>query len=262
MWYIPHFAVYNVNKPRKIRLVFDAAAKSNGVSLNDKLLSGPDLLVPLVKVLFTFRQREIGFGGDIAEMFHRVLIRAEDLPSQRFLWRDGDTSRTPDVHEMCAMIFGSTCSPCSAHYVKNRNAEKLMKEFPEAADAIFNKHYVDDCFDITHMEEEGIYRFLEVTEVHRRGGFLIQNWMSNSIKVLKAIPPNLKAKNNETTISNETDRVLGVHWNANADKFTFVITLKKITTNVTDGTKNLTKRKMLKVLMSLFDPLGSSITSL
>jgi len=28
-WYIPHFAVYNVNKPGKIRLVFDAAAKSN-----------------------------------------------------------------------------------------------------------------------------------------------------------------------------------------------------------------------------------------
>jgi len=212
--------------------------------------------VPLVKVLFTFRQREIGFGGDIAEMFHRVLIRAEDLPSQRFLWRDGDTSRTPDVYEMCAMTFGSTCSPCSAHYVKNRNAKEFMKEFPEAADAVINKHYVDDYFDSTHTEEEGIQRFLEVTEVHRRGGFLIRNWMSNSIKVLEAIPPNLKAKNNETTISNETDRVLGVHWNANADKFTFVINFKKIPASVTDGTKNPTKREMLKVLMSLFDPLG------
>ena len=42
-WYIPHHGVYHRVK-KKIRVVFDCSAKFNGKSLNDCLLTGPDLI--------------------------------------------------------------------------------------------------------------------------------------------------------------------------------------------------------------------------
>ena len=50
MWYLSHFRVQKIDKPNKIRLVFDAAAKTKNTSFNDLLLSGPDLLKSLLGV--------------------------------------------------------------------------------------------------------------------------------------------------------------------------------------------------------------------
>ncbi|CAG7829870.1 unnamed protein product, partial [Allacma fusca] len=89
-WYLPHFAVVNPNKPGKIRVVWDAAAKSNGVSLNSQLLTGPDLYNSLPGVIFKFRQRAVAISADIQEMFLQIKILPEDCRAQRFLWRGED----------------------------------------------------------------------------------------------------------------------------------------------------------------------------
>jgi hypothetical protein len=123
-WYLPNFAVTRAAKPGKIRLVFDAAAKSSNKSLNDFLVKGPDLLQPLPEVIWKFREQPIAFTGDIREMFHQVLIRPEDQNSQRFLWRGSRRDVEPSVYVVNVMTFGAACSPCSATYVKNLNAEQ------------------------------------------------------------------------------------------------------------------------------------------
>ncbi|XP_037942574.1 uncharacterized protein LOC119675446 [Teleopsis dalmanni] len=107
-------------------------AQYDGVSLNACLEKGPDLLTSLVDVLVNFGIGKIGISGDIQEMFHRVLVKEEDQHSQRFLWRNCDDSRPPDVYLLQVMSFGATCSPSLTQLVKNSNAREYEAELPRA----------------------------------------------------------------------------------------------------------------------------------
>ena len=55
-WYLPHHPVVHPHKPGKVRRVLNGAAKFHGPSLNNALLTGPDLLQSLIHILFRFRQ--------------------------------------------------------------------------------------------------------------------------------------------------------------------------------------------------------------
>jgi hypothetical protein len=99
-FYLPHYGVFNPNKPGKLRLAYDAVAKSSGVSLNDALHTGPGIMNPLQAVMWRFREKQIAFTGDITDMFHRVLIISDERDSQRFLWRRLDRSKPPDTYVM------------------------------------------------------------------------------------------------------------------------------------------------------------------
>lgn len=258
-WYLPHFGVVNPNKPGKLRLVFDAAAKSNGTSLNDQLLQGPDLLKNLIAIIWKFRQKPIAFCADIKEMFHQVRIRDEDCSAQRFFWRGMNRSRSPDIYEMKAMTFGATSSPCMAQFVKNRNAEEHYDIFPAAARAIVEKHYVDDYLDSTETEEEAITLISEVIKIHKKAGFDICNWISNRKKVIDKIPENLRSKNQENVnsfLQQSTERVLGLWWNPETDNIIFSLNKANVDSKILQKKKIPTKREVLKLVMSVFDPLG------
>lgn len=175
VWYLPLGVVQNPNKPGKVRVVWDAAAKTSGVSLNSMLLAGPDLLTSLPSVLFRFRQRQIAITGDIKEMFHQIIIRPEDRQAQRFLWRNNPNEPVQE-YVMDVATFGSTCSPCSAQYVKNKNAEEWKHVYPEAATAIVENTYVDDYANSSDTVEEAVRVALEVREIHASTGFEIRNW--------------------------------------------------------------------------------------
>ena len=52
--YLPHHPVVHPHKPGKVRTVINGAAKFHGQSLNNALLTGPDLLKSLIHTLFRF----------------------------------------------------------------------------------------------------------------------------------------------------------------------------------------------------------------
>ncbi|XP_053687203.1 uncharacterized protein LOC128736742 [Sabethes cyaneus] len=255
-WYLPINVTLNPHKPGKVRLVWDAAASVKGISLNSELLKGPDMLVSLPKVICHFRERPIAIGGDIQEMYHQIRIRSEDKQAQRFLFRS-DPMEISQVYVMDVATFGATCSPSSAQFVKNLNAEQFAKRYPEAAAAIINRHYVDDYYDSLDTVEDAIQRAKEVKYIHAKGGFHIRNWLSNSEEFLRQLGAGSRMEtvhfNHEA--STECERVLGIAWEPASDRFCFTTTTK-IEEMTVDCENYPTKRIVLSVVMAQFDPLG------
>ncbi|XP_055643306.1 uncharacterized protein LOC129779701 [Toxorhynchites rutilus septentrionalis] len=249
LWYLPVGIVRNPKKPNKIRIVWDAAATVNGISLNSMLLKGPDLVQPLPDILCGFRERKIAVVGDIMEMFHQLKIRQADRYSQLFVW-PGETGRPPKTFVIDVATFGSTSSPCSAQFVKKLNAAEQAEQYPRAAEAIVRRHYVDDYLHSFDSEEEACQVVEEVKLVHKRGGFTIRNWLSNSGAVLRQIgDTEARATKIVGEGGPEAERVLGMQWRATEDVFVF--------SSDTDlGAVTPTKRGILRCVMSQFDPLG------
>ncbi|XP_074032901.1 uncharacterized protein [Leptinotarsa decemlineata] len=255
IWYLPHFGVMNPNKPNKLRIVFDASLKSNGNSLNDFLLTGPDLYNSLQTILLNFRIKRYAFSADIKEMFLRVNVRKEDRSAQRILYRGMRKDDDPDVYEINVVFFGSSCGPCLAQEAKNRNAKEFQEEYPEAVKAIINDHYMDDYLGGADNVQEAKQLIRDVIYVHSKGGFTICNWISNNPILFQDIDDSLLAKFDENLNSSE-ERILGIWWNPKKDIFQFKTKFHKIDKNLLEGNRRPTKREVLKIVMSVFDPLG------
>lgn len=116
-WYLPFFGVYHPQKPQQIRVVFDSSARHHGVSLNDVLLTGPNMNNTLLGVLLRFRREPVAVTTDIQQMFHCFVVREDHRNFLRFLWYhnhdlDGDVVE----YRMRVHVFGNSPSPSVAIY--------------------------------------------------------------------------------------------------------------------------------------------------
>jgi transposase InsO family protein len=254
VWYLPHFGVFNPNKPGKLRLVYDAAAAYQGVSLNSNLLSGPDLMNSLLGALIKFRSGCIAFTADIADMFMRVKIREADQGAQLFLWRGPDRDKDPSIYVMNSMIFGAASSPTSAIYVLNKNAKEFKDTHPAAVEAIKTKHYVDDYLDSVDSVHTAEQLIADVTHIHRAGGFDIRGWVTNSPELGEKLPAVVPGR--VKLDKSESERTLGMIWCPSSDCMQFDLSFKRLPIEIVDGQIKPTKREFLRFIMSIFDPLG------
>lgn len=247
-WYLPVFPVVNPNKPGKVRLVWDAAAKSHNVSLNDYLYKGPDLLNSLPGILLRFRENKFGLAGDIMEMFHQIRLKPSEQKYHWFLWQRLDEDK-PSVYAMTVMSFGAACSPCISQFVKNHHAAKYSKVYPRAVEAIHKNHYVDDWLDSFKTEEEALSISSEVHNILSSGGFTMKNWVSNS----QIVSSNVGGLSSREKVFSEkdmqTEKVLGMWWETSTDSFLFSLKLNKGNHEVLNGKRLPTKRELLRILM-------------
>ena len=109
-YYMPHHPVIKESSSStKVRPVFDASATGrNGVSLNDCMEAGPNLMPSLPEILIRFRRRKIGLTADITNAFLQVGISDSDRDVSRFLWKLDGTVR---VMRFIRVPFGNKSSP-------------------------------------------------------------------------------------------------------------------------------------------------------
>ena len=249
VWYLPHHPVVNPNK-EKPRVVFDCAAQHRGTSLNDAVYSGPDLTNSLVGVLSRFRLNPVAFMGDIEAMFHQVKVAPEDQDVLRFLWwPKGNLKAEPEDYRMTVHLFGGTWSPSCCAYALRRAAQD-QPGFSEAARrTIADNFYVDDLLKSTRNPAEAKALIKDITLLLARSGFHITKWVSNSPEVMACIPRDQRSKKARERDLEEPleERALGVYWLVEADAFSF---------RVRQLNKELTKRGLLSMLSSVYDPLG------
>ncbi|KAH8310168.1 hypothetical protein KR067_003598, partial [Drosophila pandora] len=218
------------------------------------LMKGPDLLVSLPGVLLRFRERPVAVTGDIREMFHQIKVRDSDQPVQKFLWRNGENDRPPDTFVMQVMTFGASCSPSLANFILKKNAEQFGDNCPDAIRTICQNTFVDDWLESVDTDDEMIQLANNVKMIHAKGGFEMRNWLSNSKSVLQSLNSFPAASPKYLGSEQELqEKVLGMWWLPESDMLTFVIRPELLQKSVTS---THTKRRVLSIVMSIFDPLG------
>ncbi|XP_041453627.1 uncharacterized protein LOC121406824 [Lytechinus variegatus] len=253
--YISHHAVVRPEKKSTpIRIVFNSSASYQGHRLNEYWMKGPDLLNSLVGVLLRFRENEVALCGDISKMYHRVSIPERDQHVHRFLWRDMDGNREPDVYMMKVVTFGDKPAPAIAQIALKLTAEQGECTHPHAASVLKRNVYMDDICDSVQTVDEARKLSAEIDEVLNDGGFKVKGWISNESDVGDLTQGKMKLLDD---IAEE--KVLGVVWDRENDTFSYKVKLRDSVLNSRldgESQERLTKRKILGQIAHIYDPLG------
>ena len=240
-WYLPHHAVVT----SKTRIVFDCSVKVGGVSLNDRLMAGPDLLNSLLGILLRFRTGEFALSCDIKKMFLQFKVDPKDRDLLRFLWwREGASwEEAPTHYRMCVHLFGATSSPGVATYGLRRIARDHGGASQTAAvEFIRSSFYVDDGLIAVPTLAEAIQLFQDTKEILGKGGLVCHKVNSNAQACLDAF-----AK--EVLDDKEDDEVkaLGIAWNPSVDELSI---------SLCGELERVSRRALLSALAKVYDPLG------
>ena len=155
---------------------------TKGVSLNDALLTGPDLLCNLNGLLLRFRQYKVAVTADTEALFMQVGIREEDQDALRILCSNNDEEKTSKYQRL---VFGATCSLACAIFVLQKSANDNRQEHPKIFDSITKQFYMDDLIQTFSTEEEAPNTATELKHVLKTGGFNLTKFLTNNPAVLK-----------------------------------------------------------------------------
>ena len=242
-FYLPHHPVVREHScSTKVRPVFDASAKDvNGLSLNECLEAGPNLIPDLVKVLIRFRRHKWALTGDIKQAFLQIGLKSESKDVHRFLLLD----KAGELRHMRfnRVTFGNKSSPFILNATIKAHLETQQNSL--AVNELATNLYVDDWLTGSDTEEGLMELKQSAQHIMQEGGFVMTKWLSNS-QLIK----NDESKSLVEHEGKDTQKVLGLCWSTENDAFHFQQEPNKV------SRMDFTKRKLLSIIAKLFDPLG------
>ncbi|XP_064637163.1 uncharacterized protein LOC135493620 [Lineus longissimus] len=182
-------------------------------------------------------------------MFLRIGLAPQSRRFYRIVWAG-------EVLEYQRTIFGDCSSPYKANAVVKDIAKSHKDRYPEAAETVEESQYVDDALDSRCSVAEGKQTIEELLEMYSDSGMMMRKLQSSHQEVLAGVAIENLAVNPSVNIEGQQDaiptqqKVLGVIWMAEEDKFTF----KSRAPGPQDAPA--TRRGILKCMAKLFDPLG------
>ena len=179
--------------------------------------------MPLFGILIKFREHYyVGFIGDIKQMFNSVAISELDQHCHRFLWRNMETFRKPDVFVITAVNLGDRPSGTIATVALYRTAEFAETSHPMEAEIVKESSYVDDIISSVETTEIAERVTNNITQILKVGNFHIKGWVISGHPLEKSSNTNLE--------KSETERVLGTYWEPYTDCFRYKVNLNKYRT--------------------------------
>ena len=245
--YIPHHAVVTPSKnTTKVRVVYDASAKTRQTnnSLNECLYRGPVILPDLCGLLLRFRLSPIAVVGDIEKAFLSIGLQATDRDVTRFLWLKDPTvtnvENNVQIYRFCRVPFGVISSPFLLAATISYHLQQSDNQF---AEVLKRDIYVDNVITGVNTVEEAKALYSGAKSLFRTASMNLWEWASNSQQFMEFIPPADKAANSE-------QKILGIKWNLSNDTLS-------VPGSSADKIENIsTKREVLQMTASIFDPLG------
>ena len=250
----------------KIRPVFDASAKASAESpsLNDILHSGPNLLALIYDVLLRFTLRKIVVMSDIKQAFLNVEIHPDHIDYLRFLWRKDGSTDTITVFRFLVVLFGLTPSPFLLLATIQHHCQLMVddgKMDQEFVSRFLKTLYMDDNINGGEDVDDAFLCYKKSKYLMETAGFLLRKWCSNDKNVMKLIKAAEAGDSDDVagSILSKITSVLGLQWDTEADEIIFDFVKIIHTMHLNEATK----RVVLSVVASFFDPLGflSPITS-
>ena len=262
VFYLSHMAVEQPkSESTPVRIVFNSSQKYKGVSLNSCLAKGPDCFNNnLLGMLIRFRENSTILIGDIRKMYNTVHLEELEQHMHRFLWRECDSTRRPDIWVITRVNLGDRPSGTIAIAAKNNTAHMFSDICPEAAQMLVYCTYTDDVINsVRGGYAHASFLAEKASEILGKGEFKVKAWYFAGPEV-----PDANRLKGERT-------VLGITYNADADSIVFPAKLNfsPRRRNVPTGPNMqyeeilsaglpvpLTRRIVLGQVMAIYDPLG------